>query len=123
MRSAAIVFALLATALGQAHASPLVETRYCGEPLRNARGEIVRRADVLRAFKKVHACPLYAIAAAKGVEATHKPGTCPGWYMDHSIPLSCGGCDAVANLQWLPEAMWRAKSRFERVVYCRAPAR
>ena len=35
-------------------ANPLLETRYCGEPKRNASGEIIRRADVRAAFQKIH---------------------------------------------------------------------
>ena len=87
------------------YAGVLDETRYCGPPARDTKGQIIRRADVLRAFEKVHPCP-----APVGT-------TCPGWYRDHVIPLACGGCDAVSNLQWLPEAQWKAKTLFERRIY------
>lgn len=83
------------------------ETRLCGAPVRMSDGEIRRRADVLTAFKRTHACPRTGLTV----------GPCRGWYMDHVIPLACGGCDAVWNMQWLPEDQWRAKSKWERVVY------
>jgi hypothetical protein len=43
--------------------------------------------------------------------------------MDHTIPLACGGCDAVVNLSWLPTAIKSGgspqnKDRWERRVYC-----
>ena len=99
---------LLLPSLCMADLPALTELRYCGTPVRNQDGTIHRRADVLAAFKKAHPCP-----------ATGKTtGACPGWYMDHVVSLACGGCDAVSNLQWLPEKEWRAKSLFERKIYC-----
>ena len=91
----------------------LQETRYCGTVTRDALGRITRRADVLAAFKNFHPCPTSG--------ATH--GACPGWDIDHVIPRACGGCDAVSNLQWLPDDLKSApvvgKDRFERYIYCR----
>lgn len=91
------------------------ELRYCGPPKRDAKGNIIRRADVLAAFQKIHPCP------ATGSTT----GACVDWAKDHVIPLACGGCDAVSNLQWLPVGMKAAaaqngalpKDRFERNVY------
>lgn len=110
----ALIFLLLA-GLATAFAGPLDETRYCTvTPSRDADGSISRRADVLRAFKKVHPCP-----------ATGKTtGACPGWNVDHVISLACGGCDSVSNLQWLPNEIKRCagdkcKDRWERKVYAR----
>ena len=93
-------------------APALEETRYCGEPKRDANGRIVRRADVRAAFKRLHPCP----ATARAV------GACPGWQIDHVIPLACGGCDSVGNAQWLPDRLKTAtggKDGFERRIYCR----
>lgn len=42
-------------------------------------------------FKKHQPCPV-----------TGKPrGACPGWQVDHRIPLKCGGPDDQSNMQWL----------------------
>lgn len=98
-----------------AYAGPLEETRYCGaEPKRTADGSILRRADVLRAFRDLYPCP------ATG----EKRGACPDWAIDHVIPLAVGGCDSVSNLQWLPNHLkscsGTCKDRWERRVYLRA---
>ena len=85
-----LILALLLPQL--AVADPLTETRYCGAPKRNAAGAIIRRADVLAAFRKVHPCPSTMSVA----------GACPGWAMNHDRSLACGGCDAVSNLSWMP---------------------
>jgi hypothetical protein len=82
--------------------------------LRLADGSIRRRADVLAAFKRQHPCP------ANGATT----GACPGWAMDHIVPLVCGGCDEVSNLQWLPNQIKSAagiypKDRWEQRVYCK----
>lgn len=72
--------------------NPLLEYRQCGDPVRLADGTIRRRSDVLTAYKKFHPCPVTGLST----------GTCPGWQMNHIIPLSSGGCDSVSNLMWLP---------------------
>lgn len=96
-----------------AFAGPLDETRYCSQTIaRDADGSISRRADVLAAFKRIHPCPSTGAAI----------GACPGWNIDHVIPLANAGCDAVANLQWLPVEIKRCpgelcKDRWERRVY------
>lgn len=111
---AAIVSLLgLAAVVTYANAGPLEETRYCTvTPHRDVDGSISRRADVLRAFRDLYPCP----ATGK------KRGACPGWNIDHVIPLAVGGCDAVSNLQWLPTVIKRCagqdcKDRWERRVY------
>lgn len=95
----------------------LSETRYCGIPGRDAHGALKRRADVIAAFRKAHPCP--ATGQTKGA--------CPGWAIDHVIPLICGGCDAVTNMQWMPNAIKSAagalpKDRWEQRVYCNKEA-
>ena len=94
----------------------LEETRYCGPPKRDATGSIIRRADVITAFNKRHPCPITGLTT----------GACSGWSRDHIIPLVCGGCDSVSNLQWLPNAIKSCslktglpcKDRWEQQVYC-----
>jgi hypothetical protein len=71
------------------------ELRYCGQPKLGSLGQILRDQKAVAEFKKVHPCP-----------STGKTsGACSGWSIDHVIPLACGGCDAVSNMQWLPDSM------------------
>lgn len=91
----------------------LEEQRYCGEPSRTADGSIKRSAAMLAAFRRIHPCPVTGLTS----------GSCPGWSIDHVIPLACGGCDSVSNAQWLPLAIKSCagtvcKDRFERLIYC-----
>jgi hypothetical protein len=44
----------------------------------------------VRAFRHTHPCP-----------ATGKTtGACPGWVVDHQLPLCAGGRDAPQNMAW-----------------------
>lgn len=95
-----------------AYAGPLDETRYCGTPVRNEDGSIKRSYSVLSSFQNIHPCPSTGLTS----------GPCPGWAKNHVIPLGCGGCDAVSNLQWLPVdikacAGSHCVDRFERKIY------
>lgn len=89
-----------------------VDSRYCGAPQRNTNGDILRSTEVIHSFKQIHPCPSTGVISEK----------CPGWALDHVIPLACGGCDAVNNMQWLPNAIKNtnfkySKDRWERKVY------
>lgn len=98
--------------------APLVATaqtqdiRYCGLPKRDASGAIARDLSVRAAFVRLHPCP-----------STGKTtGACPGWQVDHVIPLASCGCDSVSNMQWLPVEIKTApgdlaKDRWERRHY------
>ena len=96
----------------QANADPLQETRYVSEIKRDTNGKIIRRADVVAAFKRIHPCP-----------STGKTyGACRGWQIDHPVPLACFGIDAVSNMQWIPTVVktgWQdwMKDRYERKIY------
>ena len=59
-------------------------------------------------FRKLNPCPTTG----------KKTGACPGWQVDHREALVCGGRDELANLQWLPIAEHREKTRAE-VKLCR----
>lgn len=114
MKRLAILLLAVLPGLTFAAPDPLAETRYCGEPRRDTKGQILRRADVLAEFRRLYACP------ATGQHT----GPCKGWAIDHIIPLAVGGCDAVRNLQWLPGALKSysgtvCKDRWERKVYAR----
>ena len=55
------------------------------------------------AFQRYHPCP-----------ATGRPsGACPGYVVDHIVPLKRGGADAPANMQWQTKAEAKAKDRRE----------
>lgn len=88
------------------------DARYCGEPSRTPAGRIKRSRAALDDFVKVFPCP-----------ANLKHTTsCPGWNIDHTIPLASGGCDTPVNMSWLPVAIKACnknvcKDRFERACY------
>lgn len=108
---AAAVFVLVILAL-PAGAAP--DPRYCTTaPARASDGRIARSRAVIREFKRLHPCP----------STGKSTGACPGWSLDHRIPLSCCGVDEVSNIQWLPNVIKSGpgvipKDRWERDVYC-----
>jgi 5-methylcytosine-specific restriction endonuclease McrA len=58
-----------------------------------------QRAD----FVRLNPCP-----------ATGKTrGACPGWHVDHILPLKCGGADHPSNMQWLTVRQHKAKTKRE----------
>lgn len=70
---------------------------------RDADGRIHRSAEARDEFKKLHPCP-----------ATGKTtGRCPGYVIDHKVPLKRGGADAPSNMQWQTTAAAKAKDRWE----------
>lgn len=90
------------------------DARVCGEPKRDSSGTIVRSSSVLNDFQKIHPCPSTGL----------NKGTCPGWAKDHVIPLACGGCDSIENLQWLKNSIkscagTECKDRWERKINCK----
>lgn len=106
MKKMRMVFVLMILSLSlNAHAdTKYKEMRYCNGDQRSA--------DVVAAFKNIHPCPVTGLST----------GACPGWAVDHVIPLAVGGCDAVSNLQWLPNEIKSCagtvcKDRWERKVY------
>jgi hypothetical protein len=40
-----------------------------------------------------------------------KRGPCPGWHVDHILPLCAGGADAPENMQWIESYDHKAKTR------------
>lgn len=40
-------------------------------------------------------------------------GACPGWEVDHRVPLKCGGADRPHNMQWLTVESHKAKTKRE----------
>lgn len=68
-----------------------------------AHAEYTRGKKVLREFVKQQACP------ATGLHRL----PCPGWQIDHVIPLKCLGLDEPENLQWLTAEDHKAKTKRE----------
>ncbi len=70
---------------------------------RDSSGRIARSAAVKYEFKKSNPCP-----------ATGRPrGACPGYEIDHIVPLKHGGADATDNMQWLTVPEHKAKTKRE----------
>lgn len=68
-----------------------------------AHARIHRSHAAITAFKTGHPCP------ATGA----RRGPCPGWQIDHAIPLKCGGADDPDNMQWLTVSDHAAKTARE----------
>lgn len=71
---------------------------------RDEHGKIARSQQMRHAFKQLEPCP------ANG----HRKGPCPGYIIDHVIPLCAGGADRPSNMQWQTVADAKAKDREER---------
>ena len=70
---------------------------------RDDAGKIKRSAAVKYEFKKSNPCP-----------ATGRPrGACPGYEIDHIVPLLHGGADATDNMQWLTVPEHKNKTKLE----------
>jgi hypothetical protein len=74
-----------------------------GIVLRDSRGRIARSQTAKREFERANPCP----------STRKRSGACAGYVIDHIIPLSCGGADAPANMQWQTVADAKAKDRWE----------
>jgi 5-methylcytosine-specific restriction endonuclease McrA len=44
----------------------------------------------------------------------HGKYSCPGYVVDHIIPLACGGADTPDNMQWQTIEEGKAKDKWER---------
>jgi len=87
------------------------DDKFCGFVPRTASGEIKRNYMQLVYFKKMYPCP----------STGESIGACPDWSIDHVIPLACGGCDTITNMQWLPNvtkscSTEHCKDRYERSI-------
>ena len=85
------------------------------------------------ASKRLAVAVLFALALATADAATQRIGSakapfkrqyprpanghayvpCPGYVIDHVVPLACGGTDAPANMQWQSTRAATAKDRWE----------
>lgn len=92
--------------------SRLIETRYCGPPKRDAFGVIIRRADVITAYKAAHPCPSSGL---------YGRGKCENYSLNHPMPLACGGCDSVSNLMYMRNDVKKIIDGYERKISARNP--
>ena len=73
---------------------------------RDSHGRIKRSPHVRAEFEREHPCPVTGAAS----------GSCPGYVIDHVIPLSCDGPDSPYNMQWQTVEAAREKDRWERTM-------
>ncbi len=66
--------------------------------------KLKRSASQRAAFMRAHPCP------ANG----KTKGKCPGYVVDHKVPLACGGRDHPSNMQWQTAKEGKAKDKWER---------
>ena len=111
------VFILVVTFAAVTFALSLVTTKArAGAPepfsaiaLSENSGALERSARQKRAFRAAHPCPATARAS----------GPCPGWIVDHVVPLCAGGPDHPANMQWQTVEKAKAKDREEHALCAR----
>ena len=82
-------------------------TRHIGLSSGTVTGKTERSTAAKDSFKRQNPCP----STGKG------SGPCPGYVIDHVIPLECDGADSPSNMQWQTLTAGKAKDKIER--YCR----
>lgn len=78
----------------------------------DALARIPRSAPAKYQFVKENACP---------ATGRHRL-PCPGWQIDHVVPLKCNGPDEPGNMQWLTVEDHKAKTKRE-ARWCRGAVR
>ena len=72
-------------------------------PGRGGTGHQIRSRNERTAFQRSHPCP----------STGNTRGACPGYVVDHRIPLVCCGPNNTANLQWQTTKDAKTKDRTE----------
>lgn len=66
----------------------------------DSEARIPRDRAQVRAFRAEHPCPATGLLR----------GACPGWHVDHVLPLCAGGADRPSNMQWITKEDHRFKT-------------
>ena len=78
-------------------------TRAAAGVTRDSHGHIKRSEVAKRDFERHNPCP-----------STGKTsGACPGYVVDHTVPLKRGGADDPSNMQWQTKDAAKEKDRWE----------
>lgn len=83
------------------------DPRFCGFVDRDRNGEIKRSDAEIAKFKRIWPCP----------STGKKSGPCPKYAINHSVPIACGGCDSIHNMEWMRIDVKRVHDTYERKVY------
>jgi hypothetical protein len=90
-----------------AAATPVLVEKKTVRPLgsipRDSRGRIDRSFAMRQLFMRSNPCP----------STGQDHGACPGYVVDHVVPLYKGGPDVPLNMQWQTIAEGKAKDRWE----------
>jgi hypothetical protein len=70
---------------------------------RDARGRFIRSTKAKDDFMKAHPCP----------STGRQSGACPGYVIDHVVPLKRGGPDDPRNMEWQTVQAAKEKDKTE----------
>lgn len=100
---AAVVACAAPSVLARSASVPSTPSKAVPGAARDSHGKIARSPQALQQFKKANPC--------LGTGKTY--GSCPGYVVDHVMPLKRGGADAPSNMQWQTKQAAREKDRWE----------